>query len=490
MMRRGKRTAMDQDDQSPHRLAPEEAKELIRLCETGRLYEVEAWIRQGRSLAMPAGTRKTPLGVAMSTSFHSLVELLLRHEPSQRAKDATLREAVMFGRPAFAELALAHGADARAVPFFDVLMAGDRGLAALFLERGADPLSGWPFARAFHQLRAKTTLGAYLDCRRARPDLAAPLQEQADMALRQFCQEGSLKWVSLMLWAGADPRSRGPALDDAESADDPEYRTTALHQACGLDDPSVLRRLGPTRDDDLAGMLERAAFGARARVIELLLDLGADPNDKPDGGSSALDACVRCLGWEDFDQVRWGRRPGYLTPAAKVPRSREAIRLLIDRGARWTPDPAGLNGTRRILYRLEPGLAADLVAMLLAREGGADAAAELLRVPRLRLHLAPCADRLGRVGLSLGGRRRAPEPQPPPLKPRLSAFVLAGYDRERLYEEVWAEPTKRVAARYGVSDAMLWKVCRDLRVPKPPRGYWAKKAAGRPVAKRPRLGAF
>jgi hypothetical protein len=321
-----------------------------------------------------------------------------------------------------------------------------------------------------------------------RPDLAERLQEQADMALRQFCQDGRPRWVALLLWAGANPRSRGPALDDAERADDPEFCTTALHEACGLDDSAILRRLGPTRDDDLSGMLARAAFAARAKMIQCLLDLGADPNDKPDGGSSALDACIQCLGWEDFDQIRYGHRPEYLTPASKVPRSGEAVRLLVERGARWTPDASALNRTRRILYRLEPALVAELLVQLLAREGGADAADELLRVPRMRKHVAPCADRLARLGLTLGPEaRRAVIDAPPPPKPRLSAAVLARYDRERLYEEVWAEPTKRVAARYGVSDVMLWKVCRQLTVLKPQRGYWAKKTAGKPTEKRPPL---
>jgi hypothetical protein len=469
-------------------LSTEEAKALIRLCETGRLYEVEAWIRAGRSLAVPAGTRKTPLGVAMSTGFHSLVYLLLRHEESQRSRDEALRHAVLFDRPAYAELAVAHGADVASVPFLDVLTTGDRALIASFLERGADPIADHPFARAFHRFRMKTTLGSYLDCRRIRPDLADRLQEQADMALRQFCQEGRPRWVALLLWAGANPRSRGPALDDAERADDPEFCTTALHEACGLDDSAILKRLGPTPADDLSGMLAQAAFAARAKVIQCLLDLGADPNDKPDGGSSALDACVQCLGWEDLDQVRYGRRPGYLTPARKVPKARGAIRLLVERGARWTPDPSTLNRTRRILYRLEPDVAAELVAMLLAREGGEASARELLRVPQMRKHVAPCAGRLARRGLTLDPRpRRAVVEAPPPPSQSLSAHVLAKYDRERLYEEVWAEPTRTVAARYGVSDAMLWKVCRQLKVPKPQRGYWAKKAAGRPTPERPKL---
>ncbi|MEZ5124919.1 MAG: hypothetical protein R2826_01535 [Thermoleophilia bacterium] len=52
------------------------------------------------------------------------------------------------------------------------------------------------------------------------------------------------------------------------------------------------------------------------------------------------------------------------------------------------------------------------------------------------------------------------------------------YERDRLYEEVWAEPVVKVAERYGVSDVALAKTCRKLTVPLPPRGYWAKKQAG------------
>ena len=178
-----------------HPLSVAEAKELFRLCEIGRLYEVDAWIRAGRSLTVLNEVRKTPLTVAMSTGFHSLVELLLRHEHSQELKNNALRQALFLNRPAFVELALAHGADISSIPFLDVLMTGNRALVASFLERGADPITDYLFARAFHQLRAKTTLGSYLDCRRNRPHLADELQCQADMALRQFCQEDNLKWV-------------------------------------------------------------------------------------------------------------------------------------------------------------------------------------------------------------------------------------------------------------------------------------------------------
>lgn len=465
-------------------LTPTEAKELLRLCESGRLYEIDAWIRAGRSLTVPHEIRKTPLAVAISTGFHSLVELLLRNEQSQQAKNEALRLAIQLDRRALVELAVVCGAEAKSVPFIDVLMTGDRALAAFFLERGADTLTDYPFARAFHELRAKTTLGSYLDCRRSQPDVAQKLQEQVDMALRQFCQEGSLKWVSLLMWAGANPRSRGPALDDVAHIDDPEWHTTAFHEACAFGSVEIVKRLKPSRGDDLAGMLERAAFSAHRDVLEYLLGLGANPNDKADGGSSALEACIRHLGWEDFDRIRYHYGSQYQTPGYKVPKGREAIRLLIERGARWTPEPSSLNNTRRILYKLEPDVTVELLGLLVTRENGDDAAQELLRVPRMRQHVATCERQLSRLGLTLDGRRR----REAAITPAPSAYVLATYDRERLYGEVWSEPAQTVARKYGISDVALSKVCKQLHVPKPPRGYWAKKNAGRPVQRRPKLG--
>jgi hypothetical protein len=86
-----------------------------------------------------------------------------------------------------------------------------------------------------------------LDCRRSRPELSDQLQEQADLALRQFCQEGSVKWVSLLMWAGANPRSRGPVLDDVEHIDDADWHTTAMHEACASGTFGVRRGCGISR---------------------------------------------------------------------------------------------------------------------------------------------------------------------------------------------------------------------------------------------------
>ena len=68
-------------------LSSEDAKTLLALCASGRLYAVEAWIGSGRSLQVPRALRKTPLQFAFATGFHSLIELLLRHAPNQQTKN-------------------------------------------------------------------------------------------------------------------------------------------------------------------------------------------------------------------------------------------------------------------------------------------------------------------------------------------------------------------------------------------------------------------
>ncbi|WP_366923891.1 hypothetical protein MFMK1_000810 [Metallumcola ferriviriculae] len=59
------------------------------------------------------------------------------------------------------------------------------------------------------------------------------------------------------------------------------------------------------------------------------------------------------------------------------------------------------------------------------------------------------------------------------------------YNREKLYEQVWANPVVDVAAQYGVSDVAIHKICKSLNVPVPPRGYWSKIRAGAKPKKTP-----
>lgn len=69
---------------------------------------------------------------------------------------------------------------------------------------------------------------------------------------------------------------------------------------------------------------------------------------------------------------------------------------------------------------------------------------------------------------------------------------LMSVTRDKLYEEVWAEPMAKVAVRYRISANYLARVCHHLNVPFPHRGYWATrqfgKAPTRPPLPAPRPG--
>lgn len=53
------------------------------------------------------------------------------------------------------------------------------------------------------------------------------------------------------------------------------------------------------------------------------------------------------------------------------------------------------------------------------------------------------------------------------------------FTRKELYDLVWSQPMKTVAARVGISDVALAKHCKKANIPVPNRGYWARKQAGK-----------
>lgn len=53
--------------------------------------------------------------------------------------------------------------------------------------------------------------------------------------------------------------------------------------------------------------------------------------------------------------------------------------------------------------------------------------------------------------------------------------------RDDLYTEIWKAPATKLAQRYDVSSSYLARVCEALNVPHPPRGYWARLAAGEKI---------
>ena len=181
--------------------------------------------------------------------------------------------------------------------------------------------------------------------------------------MRLFSYEGNLKWVSLMLWLGADPRVKGPR-QDARFEDDPECDATATEEACLSGKLEVLHRFKLVAGiHDLSGLLKDAAHFGHADIVRYLLDLGAEPNDKPNEGSSALDRRLWHLEFEDGDHLRY-RKP---ITRYGVNQTIETLTILLKAGALWIPDDRGAAlRFRRTLTKCEPALVLDLFKLFKA----------------------------------------------------------------------------------------------------------------------------
>lgn len=399
----------DTVDAPARRTVTEEGKELARLCRTGRLYDIEKWIAAGKSVDIPVDRHKTLLRIAVETGFHSLIELIAKHETNQDTKNSALWDAISLKRLDIAEVLLENGAQVTGVPFSEVLLSWDPKIMRFFLERGADPIKDRPFAVAFGA-KIRTAIRAFLDCKRMHPAHAEALQEQANIALRHFCSKGDMKWICLMLWLKADPRSRGPSLEK-DYTFDPECYTSGLEQAAYAGNVEVLKKLKPEAGrDNLEALLYSASVSGSKNAIRYLLEIGAKPNDRPNGGSSAVETCL----W----RLSWGRFSGYgvkkLASRYDCSDALECIAELLAHGAVWNPvEPSHINSLRRTLCECEPAVTVALLQLFRKYNAcPAERVHKLLGTPRIREHLSPEGGNIARLGIrfaveSPGGSLRA-----------------------------------------------------------------------------------
>ena len=271
-----------------------------------------------------------------------------------------------------------------------------------------------------------------------------------------------------------------------------ELAATALMDACYQENLDVLKKLKPDASrDNLTELLNCAAGLSRKEIIKYLLELGAKPNDKANGASTAMDRCLLHLPHESIDAVIHRRQ----VSSWEVRRTMESLGELVKHGAIWQPDDSRqMDYIRRGLYQVNPEVTVELLELFVkAKCCSSETIQSLLRTPRIRQHLKPYEQRLLRLRLDLRTRREKAEhariqAEPVHIKATRQAYVLAArYNRERFYEEVWSEPVIVVAKRYSLSDVGLAKICKKLNIPRPGLGYWAKKAAAKPVGQPPPL---
>jgi hypothetical protein len=298
------------------------------------------WLKAGKPAQYDhRNVRCTPLGIAIDTEFHSMVELLLRNGFQPNPKH--LGMAVRRGKLGLVELLLEHGADVRWVSFGEVVYWPRPEILKLFIERGADTQTGYPIAEAL-----KRSPRAFLGVYKTYIDRFPYWQFQADMAMRHFCSENSMRGVCLLLWLGANPRAKVPL--DAKEAESGELWESGLWEATIGGHVEIIKKIGPHKKvDNLDTLLQLAAGSCNPSAIEYFIALGADPNAIPKDGDTALRSALWSLEWR-LDSHKRGSYYSCYSDAL------ESVKRLLRLGARFnTDDSDELQFLRRCLLKLD-----------------------------------------------------------------------------------------------------------------------------------------
>jgi len=192
-------------------------KPLVNLCKAGKVFEAQEWIMSGKPVSLPAqktGTRpKSPLEYAIESGNYSLVQILLDGGAATSEYDyCALEHASEKKRLDIVKLLVEFDADVSEVDIAWVFESSTSQIAEFLIRKGADVEDGYPLAQVLIW-DYKNALSVYKKISRGYPKL----KKQLNMALRYYCREGDLEWVSLLLKAGANPYEDGLC----EPGDDP-----------------------------------------------------------------------------------------------------------------------------------------------------------------------------------------------------------------------------------------------------------------------------
>jgi len=476
----------------PDMLAP-----LHQLCRSGRLYDVERWIQHDRPLQLAAGITvkgrrlTSALEVALEDGNQALVLLLLcnGYDPNLEPR-CPLDLALRSRRWDLLDLLLEWGADPLRVSLYNLFDSYNSELWARFQALGVDLCAGHELASTLaHHTSNKPLFGFARRQREQNPRM----QAQLNMALLHHVRERNVKGVQLCLWAGADPHA--PALDlrdpvpheheDGEADPDRWLGLTSVYAACHEGEIQILERLGPDPSrDDFDELYETASNSSVVRVL-------------------ARFAPPRNMGQIIGRQLFWMQGGLWSTP-----RSVDVLQALFDAGGRWaTAASSEVNYIRRSLLKTPKHTFIDVMKVLASHDYCAPEVLQALgRTPVMR-------ERMKEVGFvplspddpgyySQGRPTRSREvlakfgvvlPKPPHRLPRYvdigvphSGGKTIQIDRATLFARVWSQSVESLAEKWGLSGRGLAKACERLKIPVPPRGYWARARSGQRV-RRPSL---
>jgi hypothetical protein len=81
--------------------------------------------------------------------------------------------------------------------------------------------------------------------------------------------------------------------------------------------------------------------------------------------------------------------------------------------------------------------------------------------------------------------RRLSEPARPTEEAGEDSVPARVWDHDVLQKQVWSEPIRQLAKKYGVSDVAIHKHCKKMGIKLPGRGYWAKQSSHKEPGRSP-----
>lgn len=358
----------------PHELAADEipvehrplgdlgaVEPLLGLCAGGKLYEVEAWIADGRPIQFPPPTdrklrrRSTALQIAVTQRFHSLAGLLLANGYNPNGDHYEFFTIAARARDYdMVKLLVRFGGNPNSVDFCTVLETCDRELMDLFISVGVDPCRKNAVAHALY-FKARPILGFIKQYLHQFPCL----KRQIDLALHSFTDRNDLRGIALMLWLGADPHADTPASveeDDNGYAADSSAFQCALWSAPTEIVTQFLKR--PIPQAKVQKLLSSAPHGKSPALVRRLLQQGANPNHVEEWGYPVLYEFINVMLWR------------YGSPSTEeIQRGLEALDVVLAAGAKWSPDERQVRSLRRRLAQGDTDVVTGLIELLRKHQG-------------------------------------------------------------------------------------------------------------------------
>lgn len=334
-------------------VVPEGYVHLVDLCRCGMLYEAEAWLAAGHSPARPPGAHACPLQIATGKGFHSLVKLLLRHGCTSEQMADALEESAKVGNMELCQLLVEAGAPVGELSYWCLDEIVNRPLIQYLLDHGLDLTRENGLASMLTYRRIKPLLGLFLQNRKRFPEW----EDQAAMALCEFVRKRDLKWISLMIWAKADPLRKVLQLSDRFGGYLDDEKECAAEIAVHQGDTEIFNMLKITPTQEQADELMQSIwFDAGRPMVERLVQAGANINAYDHESGTPLHRMLRSFGWNC--DGRYFRRD--------LKEDVEMIAWMLRLGAKWIPpkndrEPDSL---RRCFYRGESKIVVEVIRLL------------------------------------------------------------------------------------------------------------------------------